>query len=207
VLVVAAEYLSDWVYDVHDKLFVTGAFETVDVFDALVGTPTLAQLEAYQAVLVFSDGGGFADTTTLGNNLASAVDAGVRVVTATFADTSILGPGGRWISGNYNLIALAGQAEPSVTSALQIVDPSSSLAAGVSSLTATSAYRSSGAVVNGGVTVIEWGDGAPLVVRGSKNGMPRVELNFFPPSSAVRASFWVGSGEIIMRNALEYLGD
>ena len=44
-----------------------------DLFDAQVGTPTLAQLQAYQIVVPYSNFP-FSDDTTLGNNLADYVD-------------------------------------------------------------------------------------------------------------------------------------
>jgi hypothetical protein len=76
----------------------------VDLFDATVGTPTLAQLQQYEIVVPFSNSP-FLDGDTLGNNLADYVDGGGIVVQHGF---SHLGPGepygvnGRWLSGNYN---------------------------------------------------------------------------------------------------------
>ena len=76
----------------------------VDLFDALVGTPTLAQLQQYDIVVPFSNSA-FLDSDTLGNNLADYVDGGGIVVQYGF---SHYGPGqpygvnGRWLTGNYN---------------------------------------------------------------------------------------------------------
>jgi N-acetylneuraminic acid mutarotase len=76
----------------------------VDLFDATSGTPTLAQLQAYQIVVPFSNSP-FLDGVTLGNNLADYVDGGGIVVQYGF---SHYGPGqpygvnGRWLTGNYN---------------------------------------------------------------------------------------------------------
>jgi hypothetical protein len=75
-----------------------------DLFDATVGTPTLAQLQQYNIVVPYSNFP-FLDADTLGNNLADYVDGGGIVVQHGF---SHLGPGepygvnGRWLSGNYN---------------------------------------------------------------------------------------------------------
>jgi hypothetical protein len=55
-----------------------------DLFDALAGTPTLAQLQAYNVVVPFSNSG-FLDATTLGNNLADYVDGGGVVVQYGFS--------------------------------------------------------------------------------------------------------------------------
>ena len=42
------------------------------------------------------------------------------------------------------------------------------------------------------------------LVRGVKNGVNHVELNFYPPSSTARSDFWSGDGATIMKNALLY---
>jgi hypothetical protein len=76
----------------------------VDLFDAMGGTPTLAQLQQYNIVVPYSNFP-FVDADTLGNNLADYVDGGGIVVQYGF---SYIGPGspyginGRWVSDNYN---------------------------------------------------------------------------------------------------------
>ena len=205
VLIVGSPSTDTWNNDVQSKLVGTAAFQKVDIFNAKLGTPTLAQLQAYQAVLVYSDAG-FSDAVTLGNNLADYFDAGGRVVLATFANTQI-SVTGRWSSGNYHLINPVSQTGVNESAPLKILDASNPLVAGVATLTSTAGFRSSGALINGGVAVINWGtSGAPLVVRGVKNGKAYAELNFYPPSAAVRADFWNGDGATIMKNALQYHG-
>lgn len=124
---------------------------------------------------------------------------------ATFANAS-LPITGRWSSGGYGLVNPAGQTGANEAAALQIVDATSPLVTGVTTLTSTAGFRSSGGLINGGVAVANWGSGAPLIVRGAKNGKARAELNFFPPSSTVRADLWTGHGATIMANALLYEG-
>ena len=204
VLVVGAPATDSWNNDVQSKLLAIGGFSKVDIFNAKVGTPTLAALKGYFAVLVYSDAG-FQDPVTLGNNLADYFDAGGHDVVATFANVGSYLQG-RWLSGNYTLITPSAQAQPTETLPLKILEPGTPLVAGVSTLTATAAYRSSGAATNGGVVVAQWGSGAPLIVRGVKNGAAHVELNFYPPSSTARADFWVGDGATIMKNALLFHG-
>src|SRR5205814_2326460 len=53
VAVLGAENHAGWNEDVRQKLLVTGAFETVDIFQADTLTPTLAQIQPYSAVLVY----------------------------------------------------------------------------------------------------------------------------------------------------------
>ncbi|XYH98323.1 hypothetical protein ACMHYB_00715 [Sorangium sp. So ce1128] len=170
------------------------------VFNIQEATPTLTDLQAYDAVLVYSDSAPL-DTSTLGDNLATYYDGGGRVVVATFANASI--PlGGRWASEGYQLVDPIGQEQPEETGPLGINEPGSALLADVTSLAATSAFRSFGGPINGGIVVATWGSGAPLIVRGVKNGRARADLNMFPPSRAMRSDFWFGSGAEIMRNAL-----
>jgi len=54
--------------------------------------------------------------------------------------------------------------------------------------------------------VARWGSGAPLIVRGVKDGRNLVALNFFPPSSRVAPNLWniTTDGAAIMRNALRF---
>lgn len=82
---------------------------SVDLFDANIGTPTLAQLQQYQIVVPFSNSP-FLDSDALGNNLADYVDSasvnGGRVVVqygfSSYGPGQPYGINGRWISGNYN---------------------------------------------------------------------------------------------------------
>jgi hypothetical protein len=191
-----------WLGDVQTKLLATNAFTAVDVVNCGSSTPTLAQMQGYQSILAFSDSG-FQNAATLGDNLADFVAGGGYAVVAVFANASV--PlSGKWSSQGYNLINPAGQDQPSESGALKILDLSSPLVAGVSTLTATAGYKSTGLATNGGIVVAQWGGGAPLIVRGVKNNRNRAEINFYPPSSGARNDFWVGDGAIIMKNALTY---
>ncbi|HUS17063.1 MAG TPA: kelch repeat-containing protein, partial [Chloroflexia bacterium] len=76
----------------------------VDLFDAVAGTPTLAQLLPYTVVAPMSNSP-FLDGVVLGNNLADYVDAGGVVVQLGFSHygpNQPYGVNGRWITGNYN---------------------------------------------------------------------------------------------------------
>ena len=65
--------------DVQQKIAGTGMFDAVDIFDAGIGTPTLAQLIQYESLFVFSNDT-FFDRDALGDVLADYVDAGGGVV-------------------------------------------------------------------------------------------------------------------------------
>ncbi len=74
----------DRLEDVQSKLEGTGLFTQVGVHDVRSYTPTLAELQQYSAVLVFSNYT-FSDNVALGDVLADYADAGGGVVVATFA--------------------------------------------------------------------------------------------------------------------------
>lgn len=196
-----------WLTDVQSKLQGTGLFSTVDIGDASTTTPTLAQLKAYDAVLVWSDGD-FADPTALGDVLADYVDAGGQVAVATFAfNNDNLGLAGRLNSGGY----LPLTAGPQVNDVqLQMVkdDPASPLLAGVTAFDGgASSYHAAVALAPGAHQVAHWNDvdATPLVaVKVAASGALVVGLNMFPPSSDARTDFWDSStaGARLMANAL-----
>jgi stigma-specific protein Stig1 len=204
VLLVYAVPVAAWATEVQGKLQAFPDFAAVDLFNAQTATPTLAQLQAYQVIMVFSDTP-FVDPVTLGNNVADYYDGGGRVVIAVFANASlpITGRFGT-VANGYMLINPTGQEQP--TDSLGVVsEPNSPLMLNVKTLSATAAYRSTGGPVNGGIVTAAWSsNGRPLIVHGVIKGRNRVDINMYPPSSASRADFWTGDGAQIMRNALVY---
>ncbi len=199
ILLLAADSYSK---DVQMVLTALNFFTSVDVMDGTQNTPTLAQLQQYDAVMAWSNSG-FKDPAGTGNVLATYFDQGGRVVIAVFANASIA------ITGNWTarqLIMPSGQEEPN--DSLGVVnEPNSPLMSGVTKLAATSAFRSTGGAINGGVVVAAWASGKPLIVRGVLNNRNYVSLNMFPPSASQttgRNDFWTGDGAAIMRNALMF---
>ncbi len=181
---------ASWCADVQSKLRGTGVFATVDTFDASYGTPTAAQLGAYDAVLVLGHSGGFADATLLGDRLAAYYDGGGGVVVTVGANhpawgSSLQGAYGTPSNG-YALLDYAQGGAINPSDALgEVLEPQSPLLASVGSLAAANAHRSTAPVVAGrGVVVARWGGGGqePLVLRGNKGNRTLVELNFWPVS-------------------------
>src|ERR1043166_4872942 len=75
-----------------------------DLFDAQFNTPTLAQLQAYDIVVPFSNFP-FADPFVLGDNLADYVDGDGIVVQYGFSHygpSIVFGIYGRWLDDGYN---------------------------------------------------------------------------------------------------------
>ena len=195
-----------WNNDVQAKLLSTGFFSTVDIYAINTVTPTLAQLQNYVAVLVYSDSAAYADPVGLGNNLANYVDAGGGVVAAVFAVAGI--PfSGRFATSDYWALEPLGQNEGTPLTLGTIHVPGSPLLTGVTSFNGgTNSYYGTGSPNAAATRVVDWSNGAPLVVTRVIGGHNRVDLNFYPPSNSVRADFWVSStnGAQLMANALLY---
>lgn len=82
VLVAAADSIGD--YDVVQELDFTYLFTTVDLLDVSTTTPTLGDLLAYEAVMVYRSGQ-FDDPELFGDNLADYLDSGGGLVFAHWA--------------------------------------------------------------------------------------------------------------------------
>ncbi len=167
--------------------------------------PALAQLQQYDAVLVYSDCT-FSDPNQVGDVLADYMDSGGGVVTATFAFTSFsYGIFGRLQSAGYLPFTMG-----SYTSGIQLslvgVQPQHPILNGVISFNGgTSSYHNTAiAVTSGSTLVANWSNGEPLIATKVPTLGRIVGLNFFPPSSDARSDFWVSStnGALIMGNAL-----
>ncbi len=198
--------------DVQSKLRGTGAFATVDTFPAVSGTPTAAQLGGYHAVLAFSQYSyGFADAVLLGNRLAAYHDQGGGVVVLLDANQACCNLRGAYGSrdGGYALLDYASGGSTGPSDSLgDVLESQSPLMAGVASLAASYAWRSTAGVVagRGAVVVARWRGGGrePLVVRGARGDRTLVELNFFPASSSGWPLGWTGDGAALMRNGLKF---
>jgi hypothetical protein len=198
---------TSWMGDVRDKLVSTNQFSTIDTYDIANGTPTLAQMQAYKAILVFSDSPGYKNSTAFGNNLAAYVDASGGVVVAVFADASIHFSGA-FDTEDYWAIEPFGQGGGKALTLGTMHDPGSPLLTGVLSFQGgKSSYYGTGALNAAAVDVADWSNGVPLIATRVINGTNRVDLNFYPPSSGVRSDFWVREtdGGKLMANALNYV--
>ncbi len=191
----------------------TGAFTTILRYDASSDTPTVEQLAANHAVLVYAVMP-FHDGELLGNRLAAYHDQGGGVVVAAFANSKFISGG---LKGAYSAVAngyaLMDYSQESILytpGELQdVLEPESPLMIGVTSFAAQAAYRSTNNVTAHAVVVAWWGDTdsdgwAPLVLRGTRGNRTLVELNFLPWSSNVGPYFWTGDGAALLRNALKY---
>ncbi len=192
--------------DVQATLLGMGAFAKVDTFNAYFDTPTASQLGDYHAVLVYS-WDGFSNATLLGDRLADYHDQGGGVVVAWAANLNMHLQGAYGAADNgYALLDYAtGSMIDSPDTLGDVLEPESPLLTGVTSLAASSAFRSSAVVISGrGYEVARWGGAQPLVVRGMRGNRTLVELNLWPPSRRLFSNCWSGNGEALLRNALKY---
>ena len=196
-----------WIPDVQNKILASGAFAQVTILPESgynAGTPSLAELQQYSSVFVWTDSG-FQDSNAVGDVLADYIDGGGHVVVSTFAgyySGTSFGISGRFASGNY-LPTTAGSYTYGHRETLVKDAPASPLLAGVTSFDGgTNSWHNSGLTVKSGSTLVaHWTDGEPLVVyRGNV-----VELNFLPTSDTVRSDLWKSStdGAQLMVNALK----
>ena len=206
--VFGAPSTASWNIDVKNKLESTGLFTTVDAFLVSPGSPvpTLAQLQQYNAVLVYSDTS-FNNNVAIGNVLADYMDGGGNVVLCTFAfwNSQGLSIQGRIKTADYLPFTVSNQSSPGGLT-LVAVDPLHPILNGVSSFNGgSSSYHNSPITTAAGATLIaNWSNGQPLVATRIPTAGRIVGLNFYPPSSAARGDFWLTStdGARLMANAL-----
>ncbi|WP_394772788.1 glycine-rich protein [Flavobacterium sp.] len=206
VLLVAADEQS-WTTEVQNKLIATGAFTSVDIFDANNGTPDMALLANYQALLVWTDNT-VNDPTLMGDNLAQYINNGGGVVSMTFdiASAPILGA---FNTDAYRCLMPDNQIDGSMESLGTIYDATHPIMKNVLSFNGGDAsFRSnSNTLATGAVRIADWTDGSPLVIIKENVGLLKVrraDLNFFPPSTDSRSDFWDNTtdGNLLMKNAL-----
>ena len=196
-----------WNTEVQNKLIATGLFTTVDVYDLTVVTPTLEQMEGYNAILVYTDNPPPVNPTTFGDNLANYVDGGGGVVAAVFA-TAGIPITGRFNTDNYWAIQPTGSQSGQEETLGTIFVPEHPILNGVTTFDGgTSSYRPETDSLHPTATrVANWtGPGnIPLIATRVINGVRRADLGFFPPSNDSRSDFWIKTtdGAKIMSNAL-----
>lgn len=203
VLIVGAPGNPDWNLDVEEKIEETGTL-SADIFLSSGGTPTLAQLMAYDAVYLFTDANA-QDPVALGNVLEQYIDSGKPVVDATFTPNVEITGG----FTQYELYSMSGQSNGANLGIGTILEPGDPILTDVSTFDGgTASFHNTGGTIAAGATVIaEYTDGSPLIIRAENVGPAntrRVFLNFYPPSIDARDDFWdtTSDGAQIMRNAL-----
>lgn len=205
----AASSLADPRYtDPQTQIMATGLFGAVDILNVTTATPTLNELQGYDAVITWSNVN-YADATALGNVFADYVDSGGGVVVAVFANSTTTAARylhGRWETGGYEVVVSHGGTTSSAASLGTVPDPGHPIMAGVSAFSASLASRPTTTDITAGSTKVAlWNDGRTLAAVGANPH--RADLGFYPPSSNVTASYWnpaTSDGGRLMANALLY---
>ena len=194
--------------EVQAKLVASGLFNTVDVINAAAATPSLQQLQQYDAVAVWSNTS-FQDPVALGDVLADYVDAGGGVLVAVFA-TSLGTQGfalqGRWPTGYEVILSGSGSTTGNATLG-NVLLPTHPIMNGVQTFDGgSSSFRPTQTVLApGAIAIAEWSDGRILVAEGANP--KRVDLGFYMPSTDCYSHFWVAStdGDTLYSNALHHV--
>lgn len=170
---------------------------TVDFFDAGgggSGTPSLAQLQQYDTVAVWS-GCPFIDSVTLGDNLVAYMQGGGVVVAFNFSWHSSASILGNWITGNYSPFNRPGVDNP--TDGTLGSCSTAQLCAGVAALSASN--RQTLTLASGATLAATWNDGTPLMAyKGQAVGVSAYIGDF--------SCCWSGQYARIIVNAANWLG-
>ncbi|GJQ29453.1 MAG: hypothetical protein HBSAPP03_13370 [Phycisphaerae bacterium] len=193
--------------DVIAKLTATGNYASVTYINAQTVTPTLEQLQGYNAVLCWSNNT-FQNAEALGDVLADYTDWGGGVVVAVFAtSTTTVGRslGGRFRSGGYEIIPTQSGNTGGAASLGTILLPNHPTMNDVGTLIGgtTASRPTTTAVTSHGYKVALWSDGKTLVA--ASNLYPnRIDLGMYPPSRDGVSTSWdpATDGAIILANAI-----
>jgi hypothetical protein len=210
VAICGAPATTSWNTDVQTKLMATGQFNSVAVIDIGQTTPSLATLQLYDALLVYTDVGAI-NATQFGNDLALYIDQGGGVVCCTFTNASV--PlGGNFNTATYQTLVPLGQTQGTMLTLGTVYLPNHPLMNGVTSFNggSSSFMSTSTTITTNSYLVADWSNGAPLLIVNDQVGpmsVRRVDLNFYPPSGDSRSDFWDVNtdGGLIMANALTYV--
>lgn len=205
VLIAASPGDPSWIMDVEAKIEAIGEHD-VETFLVSGGTPTLAELQGYDAVFVFTDSGA-QDPVAFGNVLAQYIEGGGAVVDATFTPNVPITGG----FTAYELYSASGQSNGTNLMLGTINDPSDPMLLDVNSIDGGTAsfHNTGGTVANGAFVVAEWSDASPFLIRQENVGpmnVRRAFINLYPPSIDARDDFWDISSDMsqLMSNALEW---
>ena len=204
VAVLGAEGSPSYLVDVQNKLSATGKFSSVSYINVQITTPTLTELQAFDAILVWSNYH-YSNSSLLGNNMADYVDGGGGVVPMMFDLRGEYAMSGRWLNeGYYVLPKSANNYSSSVLGS--VFAPDHPIMSGISSVSGH--HQPSTTTIPADANLIaSWSNGKPMVVV--DNTLPVVELGFWPVSSDVSSYGWGAStdGALLMANALEFVAN
>jgi|GEM_PF-4326950 len=195
--------------DIQEKLEATGQFSEVGVMNvnAWERTPTLAELQAYDAVMVYSNS--YYDEAAMGDVMADYVDGGGGVVCTMFEVGGTTQMEGRWATNGYYAISRGTVKSGTRTYLGTVLEPDHLIMQGVTSFNGgPESFRpATFGIAQGAVRIANWSDGRPLVATKMIGNTRRADLGFYPVSSDVENRFWDAStdGALLMANALSWV--
>ncbi len=165
----------------------------VDIFDALIGTPTLGQLSAYEAVIVMNDNA-FFDPIALGNVLADYIDVGGGVVTTTASFATGFDLQGRFITDGYSPFISGPGPLPGTN--LGTYDPTHPIMGGITTFFGDLLVDPS--LESGANLIASYDNGFECVATKGRVAA----LNIF----VVTPGFWTGDVPLLLANAANFVG-
>jgi PKD repeat protein/subtilisin family serine protease len=181
------------------QLIAFGNLGAVDEFYGDSGTPTLAQLQAYDAVVTWTDYQ-YADPTGMGNVLADYVDVGGRVIPMMFSmGTHGWQMGGRFMSEGYT--AMNGGGFNFAAVCLGTYDPNHPIMKTPTPITnVCEYYRLTGTYLTpGSTTIASFSDG--LILVAAKDDRSVVSINGYPGVNRQ----WTGQMDAVVDNAILWM--
>lgn len=167
------------------ELISTGFFSAVDTFNSLLGTPTLAALQGYSAVLNYSNVAP-ADPTALGDVLKAYVDGGGGLVIDTYSFSNPFAIAGGITGHGYSPLVNSGtNADPS---GLLVAVAASPIFSGVNLSTLSYFHNNNFAVpaLDGGATLLAT-DGAGIDMVAISSSGRIIASNLYPGSDPLLA--------------------
>jgi len=194
-------YAGPYNADVVQKL---SPFFSLTAFNGATGTITLSYALTFDVILLYTDSS-LANPTATGTVLASYVDSGKPVVLMTFTMDDI-GLGGAFsaTNGPYTVMNSAPQTQGTTLNLVPVIGNHPILEGVHSFIGGSSSYHGRNSLNPNAILVASWSDSSPLIATMDVHGVRRVDLNFYPPSSDIRADFWSSNtdGVKIMVNAI-----
>ena len=202
--------------DVVDLVQCSGEFESVDGWDLVAATPTLADLQFHHAVLVWNDRA-LPNAAALGDVLADYVDAGGGVVLGYGPLVQGTQLAGRLVTGGYLPVSVGTASTPGANLGFAIRpehywlpgEAGHPLVYGVNTFDGGTASQQAAGLVPtaSAIVVADWSSGQPLVVTTDPADLTQgrvVALNFFTASDESKASSWAAAtdGANMLSNAL-----
>jgi hypothetical protein len=195
----------------QQTLLASGQFSAVDIIDVTAaggGTPTLATLLQYDALMCWTNTTP-ANNVTWGDVLADYVDAGGGVVVTVFANSTLTAGrniAGRWQLGYEVILDQGGNGTGAGGTLGTVHVPAHPAMTGVTAFTGgTIGSRPNATALEvGSFLVAEWSNGKVLVAQGANPN--RIDLGFYPVQATCSQSGWATGGDLLMVNALKAVG-